>query len=143
MNLDNIPPKVWVIFATSWLIFIVSVALVVARSQQLTVKVLDFKLESTAKLNKVVKASDNLENKINQVQEREAKISALTKEIQQLRLSHYNRQRLKPKIEAIEELSQSEELEQLNEEVQQISEEAIKEIDNLTKDVIDDMEDLE
>lgn len=131
--LDKIPKEAWIIVSLSGLVLSTGVCISTIRSSQLSVEIADVKVETTARLSRVVELSKDLQKQKIALQEKEAAYEKLKSQYD--KLARYNQplKMLEPAIAEVERVNTNTNLTELGKEIEQTAKEASQEI----KDIVD------
>lgn len=131
--LDKIPKEAWIIVSLSGLVLSTGVCISTIRSSQLSVEIADVKVETTARLSRVVELSKDLQKQKIALQEKEAAYEKLNSQYE--KLARYNQplKMLEPAIAEVERVNTNTNLTELGKEIEQTAKEASQEI----KDIVD------
>ena len=134
----NIPALSWNLTALSGLVLTVGISVSTIRSSKLSVEFADFKLDSTARLSKVVELSKELEQKAAALKEKEAAYKKL--ENQFLNLSRQNKpiQELAPALAEIKRVQEKSNLTEIESQLEKTTRAAVEEIEQLTENFQDE-----
>lgn len=134
MILDKVPKEAWIIVSLSGLTLSVGVSISTIRSSNLSLEIADVKVETTAKLSRVVELSKNLEQQKIILQEKEAAYQKLKTQYENLLDNNQPIKLLEPAIEEVDRVNANTNLEELGEEIKQTGEEASAEIEEIVED---------
>ena len=124
----DIPGIAWVITSVSGLTLSFGVCVSTIRSSSLSVEVADVKIETTAKLSKLVELSKELEQKANALQEKEEAYGKLKIEYDNLLEHNQPIKLLEPAIQEVDRVNSKNEIERLEKEIEETAQAASEKI---------------
>lgn len=130
----SIPALFWNIIALSGLILSIGICVSTIRSSNLSVEFADFKLDSTAKLSKVVELSKELEKKAAALAEKEAAYQKLETEFLNLAKNNQPIQMLEPALQEVKRVNQKSDLTEIENQLEETAKEAADKIEQLTEE---------
>ncbi len=125
---QGIPAIAWTITSLSGLILASGMSISAIKASNLSVQYADFKLNSTARLSKVVELSKELEQRANKLQEKEEAYQKLKTEYEQLRKYNQPLKMLEPALKEVERVQEKTKLSEIEKELEATAEEAAEEI---------------
>lgn len=125
---QGIPSIAWTITSLSGLILASGMSISAIKASNLSVQYADFKLNSTARLSKVVELSKELEQRANKLQEKEEAYRKLKAEYDQLRKYNQPLKMLEPALKEVERVQEKNKLSEIEKELEATAEEAAEEI---------------
>ena len=129
---QDIPALAWLVTSLSGLTLSIGVCVSTIRSSSLSVEVADVKIETTAKLSKVVELSRELEKKANALQQKEEAYLKLKAQYQNLAKYNQPLKMLEPALQEVERVNEKNNIEELEKEIEKTAEEAWQKIAEIT-----------
>ena len=133
MFFKSIPPLAWIILSISGAIFTTGVCISTIRASSLSVEFADFKLDSTARLSKVLELSKELEQKTIALQEQEVAYEKLKLEFENLKKYNQPIKMLEPAIKEVERVNNKTDLVEIENKLEQTAKEASKQIAEISE----------
>lgn len=129
--ISNIPKNAWLLTAASGFVLSTGVSVATIRSANLSVEVADFRLDSTARLNKGLDLTRQLEEQAEQLKASKQAYSELKSELNKLKKSTPQLKKLEPKIEKLDRINNQTNLDLLKEELEETSQKLENELEQL------------
>lgn len=131
---QGIPSIAWTITSLSGLVLATGICISTIKASNLSVQYADFKLNSTARLSKVVELSKELEQRANKLQEKEEAYRKLKAEYDQLKKYNQPLKLLEPALQEVERVQEKNNLSEIEKELEATAEEAAEEIAEIAEE---------
>ncbi len=131
--LKTIPPLAWIVTSAGGLILATGVAISTVKSSSLKVEFANFKLDSTARLSRVLELSKELEKKTDALQAQQEAYSRLKAEYEDLKRYDRPISSLEPAIQELERVKGETDLDELEDSIEAATKEVSEEIADLSE----------
>lgn len=131
--LKSIPSLAWIITAGSGLVLAIGVCISTIKASSLSVEFADFKLDSTARLSKVIELSKELEQRTTALKEQEAAYQKLKAEFDNLKRYNQPIELLEPAIQEVERVQNKTDLAEIENKLEQTAKEASDQIAEISE----------